>query len=238
MQPIESVLDVGCNAGARLKWCRARSPKARLAGVEINEKAILDAKAAVPDAEIHRAGGEAIPFPDNSFQYATCEEVLEHMPAELRAPAFREIWRVLRPGGRLILTTPHAGWFAWLDSNNIRFRIPRLYRWVVGQGGRDANYAAMGRQVEWHYHFSKRELEELAGDGWRWVAVHRGGLFVFPLMGILSWPFYRRNMHGHWILNFLNRVAGWDYKLDFGAASYGICIVLEKQSAASQQTTA
>lgn len=226
--PVTSLLDVGCNAGVWLRDCARHHPSARLAGVEINAAALEQARQAVPSADLHHTGAERLPFPDQSFQYVTCMEVLEHLPGELRPAAFREIWRVLQPGGRFILTVPHAGWFAWLDSNNMRHRLPGLYRWTVGRGMRDANYDAKGREVEWHHHFTLPELMELAGDGWRQVTVQHGGLFIYPLMDWLSWPFYRRGIPDHPLRRLLERVGGWDYSLDFGRASYGVLLVLER----------
>jgi ubiquinone/menaquinone biosynthesis C-methylase UbiE len=136
-----------------------------LACVEINQAALEVARSRVPEAEFYACGAEHLPFRDGSFDYVTCVEVLEHLPAGLRPGALREMRRVLRPGGRLILTVPHAGWFAWLDSNNMRHRLPALYRRLVGRGNRDAAYAAVGREVEWHHHFTVPELERLAGGG-------------------------------------------------------------------------
>jgi ubiquinone/menaquinone biosynthesis C-methylase UbiE len=173
--PVESLLDVGCNIGAWLRDCSALYPSARLAGVEINRSAIDTAGANVPRAEFHVSGAEHLPFPDCSFDYVTCTEVIEHLPTDLRRRAFREMRRVLRPSGRLILTVPHAGWFAWLDSNNTRLRLPRLYRRVIGRGMRDATYDEIRRPVTWHYHFTVTELMELAGEGWPTIGLERGG---------------------------------------------------------------
>lgn len=227
-QPVGALLDVGCNVGAWLGECAQRYPSARLAGVEINEPALAVARKNVPTAELHHAGAEKLPFPEESFDCVTCVEVLEHLPVELRAAAFREMHRVLRPGGRLILTVPHAGWFAWLDSNNVRLRLPGLYRWLVRKGRRDTSYASAGREVEWHHHFTVAELMELAGGGWRTVAVRHGGLFVYPLMDWLSWPFYRLAWDRHPVRRMFERIAGWDYRLDFRAASYGVLVALER----------
>jgi SAM-dependent methyltransferase len=227
-EPVSSLLDVGCNAGVWLRDCARRYPGARLAGVEINEPAIEKARQLVPTAELHRTGAEKIPFPDRTFQYVTCVEVLEHLPAELRGQAFQEMRRVLQPGGRLIMTVPHRGWFDWLDSNNVRYRLPGLYRFFLRGGGRDASYAKMGRQVEWHQHFTQDELLKLAGAGWKLIAVRHGGLFIYPVMDWLSWPFYRLGRPHNPLRQLFERIAGWDYSLDFGRASYGILIVLER----------
>ena len=49
---------------------------------------------------------EALPYPDASFDLVTCTEVIEHL--EHYRAALREMARVLRPGGVLILTTPNV----------------------------------------------------------------------------------------------------------------------------------
>lgn len=45
-----------------------------------------------------------IPEPDNSFDAVLCTEVLEHVPNPV--PALRELCRLVKPGGKLILTAP------------------------------------------------------------------------------------------------------------------------------------
>jgi len=227
-RPVDSLLDVGCNVGAWLRDCARQLPSARLAGVEINEEALQVARRNVPSAELHHAGAEALPFDDGTFQYVTCVEVLEHLPSHLRASAFQEMWRVLKPGGRLILTVPHAGWFAWADSNNVRLRLPGLYRWLLGRGKRDKSYDLAGKQVEWHHHFTLNELETLAGPAWKTATVRRGGLFLYPLMDWLSWPFYRLECANNPIRKTFERIAGWDYQIDYGVASYGILVAFDR----------
>ena len=225
-----SLLDVGCNIGAWLQDCAQHYPAARLAGIDINESALKMARGKVPTAVLLRSGSEAIPFAARTFDYVTCLEVLEHLPAELRPTAFREMQRVLRPGGKLILTVPHAGWFSSLDPNNMRLRFPRPLGVLAGHGLRDANYYAVKRKVEWHHHFTLEELLALAGNGWRVAAVKRGGLLLYPLMAWLSWPFYRAQRSDHPIRRFFERMAFRDYAIYYGRASYGILIVFERQS--------
>jgi SAM-dependent methyltransferase len=53
-----------------------------------------------------------LPFEDNFFEAVTLLAVVEHLDPALMAKLFREVYRVLKPGGMVILTTPAA----WSDS--------------------------------------------------------------------------------------------------------------------------
>jgi len=227
-QSLRTLLDVGCNVGALLHDCSKRFPDAKLSGVEINETALAQAKQDFPQIDFQHAGAEKLPFADESFQYVTCCEVLEHVAPDLRMSSFCEMRRVLELGGYLILTVPHAGWFAWLDSNNFRHRFPRIYAKLIGKGNRDENYKRKGRMVEWHYHFTIAELEKLMGQGWRKVTISRGGLVLCPLMDCFSWPFYRWGKSSHFLRILFEKISNWESNIDFGTPSYRILIVLEK----------
>lgn len=63
--------------------------------------------------------GARLPFPDGTFDSVFAIEVMEHVPEE-RA-LIEEMFRVLRPGGRLLLTTP---------SSSIRVFPPFMQGWV------------------------------------------------------------------------------------------------------------
>jgi SAM-dependent methyltransferase len=220
----KSILDVGCNVGAWLSDLRREWPNARLAGVEPSADMLAIARPRLPGVELQVAGAEALPFPDQSFDVLTCIEVIEHVPAQLRRQAFREMHRVLVPGGRLILTVPHAGWFAFLDSNNVRFRLPTLYRLAIGRGMRDGH----GPSIEWHHHFRVDELRELMGNHFRVIHVRYGSLLVAPVVDWLSWPFYRAGKPNHWLRRALERAAEWDTARDYGPASSRVMLVLER----------
>ncbi|MET0371676.1 MAG: methyltransferase domain-containing protein [Sphingobium sp.] len=51
---------------------------------------------------------DRFPYPDASFDLVLCCEIIEHLTHD-PLPALREIKRVLKPGGRLVLTTPNVG---------------------------------------------------------------------------------------------------------------------------------
>lgn len=59
---------------------------------------------------------EALPFDDSSFDRVVSAEMLEHLPPETRQVALREMVRVLRPGGRLIVTFPSGATATRLDT--------------------------------------------------------------------------------------------------------------------------
>jgi SAM-dependent methyltransferase len=226
---VSSLLDVGCNVGELLVDILEQHPGVEVVGVEVNEGAIEQAVARHPHLDVRHAGAEALPFPDESFDCVTCIEVLEHLPAPLRPRALREMHRVLRPGGRLVLRVPHAGLFRWLDPNNFRFHFPRAYRRAIGPGRRDSGYTRGSEDVVWHQHFTEEELLELAGNDWDVEGVRRGALLVFPLVDIVSWPFYRLGRVEHPIFRMLLRIKKLDLSVDYGAASYDILIVLRRQ---------
>ena len=225
-----SLLDVGCHGGAFLSHCHQLFPDLQVAGVEIDPAALHRAHQALPGALLHQAGAQKLPFEDTHFDCLTCIEVLEHIPAEDRPAALAEFRRVLRPGGRLVLRTPHAGAFAFLDPHNLRFRFPRLYRKFVGRGSRDNGYDEWTHGVVWHRHFSKRELLELAGETWQVEAIRRGGLLLAPLMEVARWPFYRKGLIKHPLCRGLDRLFDFDLGCPYGPAAYDILLVLKKLS--------
>ena len=61
-----------------------------------------------PNFEMVLHDGMTIPLPDGSYDVAFSYQVLEHLHPEDVPLHLREIFRVLRPGGAYVLSTPHA----------------------------------------------------------------------------------------------------------------------------------
>jgi SAM-dependent methyltransferase len=61
-----------------------------------------------PRLDFEVADGRALPYEDASFDHAYSISVLEHVADEGDARALRELARVVRPGGRIVLTLPYA----------------------------------------------------------------------------------------------------------------------------------
>jgi SAM-dependent methyltransferase len=221
-----SILDVGCNVGELLAHLRELTP-ATLAGCDVNAAAVEVARRNVPGADLRVCGASSLPWPDAAFDCVTCIETLEHVPPDEWVASLREMRRVLAPRGRLVLRTPHAGLFGWMDSNNLRFRLPTLYRRVIGRGRRDVGYADGSAGVHWHHHFTRDELLRVAGPGWEVEATWYGGLALFPITDYLLWPFYRFQLGGR-LRRWIAHVQAIDYEVNYGPLSYGILLALRR----------
>jgi ubiquinone/menaquinone biosynthesis C-methylase UbiE len=76
-----------------------------------------------PLLERVQASADDMPFPDASFDAVISLEMLEHVAPELREASLREMLRVLRPGGRLVVSFPADATAARLDGwLNTRYR--------------------------------------------------------------------------------------------------------------------
>jgi SAM-dependent methyltransferase len=86
-----------------------------------------------------------LPFEDGEFDAVFCISVIEHLPWESIPLALLQLRRVLRPGGRLLLTTDYcrgATEEMWYEGPGERFRVdwsvfdePRLRRFILEAEG-------------------------------------------------------------------------------------------------------
>lgn len=126
------VLDFGCGNGDVVADLRRHGRDAT--GIELDEPRIR--KALKPESAPHVAlypGGAPLPFDAESFDWIVSTEVIEHVPDIARYVP--ELHRVLRPGGRVLVTTPDitsipssfpANCVPWhlLESTHVNFFTP------------------------------------------------------------------------------------------------------------------
>jgi SAM-dependent methyltransferase len=103
--PATVVLDLGCNDGYGTLTLASRA--ARAIGVDVSQAAIDTARKLRQrdNIEFRLIDGAALPFSDEMFDLVSSFQVIEHV-VEVR-PYLEEIKRVLKPGGKVLFTTPN-----------------------------------------------------------------------------------------------------------------------------------
>ncbi len=105
--PFASLLDIGCGDGRFLREVRRRFARPRLLGIDVSENAVRWARALNPGLEFQTLDLLERRL-DEQFDAVTLLEVVEHVSPERLPDVLRAAAAHLRPGGRLVLTTPHT----------------------------------------------------------------------------------------------------------------------------------
>ncbi len=106
VRPGDRALDIGCGPGKLVRALGAATgPTGAAVGVDPSATAVAD-NSERDRAAHHRyvvGPAQSLPLPDAEFDVVTCTFVMHHIPESQREAAIAEMWRVLRPGGRLLL---------------------------------------------------------------------------------------------------------------------------------------
>jgi cyclopropane fatty-acyl-phospholipid synthase-like methyltransferase len=110
----KDILDIGCGYGWFENFCIENNCKSIL-GIEITDEDLKTIRNNIQHEKLSTSIGSAIDIPskENSVDVATAWEVIEHIPFGTEDKMFKEVNRVLKPGGVFYLSTP----FASLPSN-------------------------------------------------------------------------------------------------------------------------
>lgn len=214
------LLDLGCDRGDITILLTKKAKE--VIGIDSNEDAIKAARNHKSTATFMVAKGERLPFPDKYFDVVLMSEVIEHVENEKET--ISEVHRILKKNGKLILSTPHKGTFRFIDSFNMKFYFPRLYKLWKGKQYNKKTYEIQ----PWHRHYSLNDLEKLL-KGFTITRVHRGGFLIYPLHWVVG------DMLGdvfgskaNWIRNKMSVIADKEFQKDFKQRGASIAIIAKK----------
>lgn len=102
-----TVLDIGCGTGVLLALGKQRYPHTRFIGIDPDTQALSIAKNRFAknnlEVELVQAFAESIPLPDSSIDRVVSSLVFHHLPDEIKCKAIQEIYRILKPGGKVVI---------------------------------------------------------------------------------------------------------------------------------------
>ncbi|MDX9974240.1 MAG: methyltransferase domain-containing protein [FCB group bacterium] len=132
------VLDVGCGTGLLTVQIAESAPGCTAEGIDASGPMITVArrKRTRPNCTFKQALAEELPYPDKHFDIVTSALFLHHVDRELKGRCLREIRRVLKPGGRLVIADMDKPYtvMGWLLSYGawILFRQPEIKENIDG----------------------------------------------------------------------------------------------------------
>lgn len=115
----DNILDVGCGDGYYLHLLSKLGIKLKLTGTDFDPNALASAKRNLKGKNIKLFQADLmkkLPFENSSFDKVVMSEVTEHLPNDVKG--LKEIKRILRPGGVLVLTVPNANYPILWDPVN------------------------------------------------------------------------------------------------------------------------
>ena len=119
LQPGSRLLDAGC--GRYLRFCREFAATADVVGIDLERTFETDNQN--PPFAVRGDVG-SLPFPDEHFDVVISRSVVEHLEDPRRV--FREFFRVLRPGGKVVIITPNKYDYVSVIAAITPYRLHRL----------------------------------------------------------------------------------------------------------------
>ncbi|WP_204102582.1 MULTISPECIES: class I SAM-dependent methyltransferase [Spirulina sp. CCY15215] len=246
---LETFLDAGCAWGYGTRFFREKSQK--IYALEPDATFIAIAKYRYNDIEFIQSPLEKTPFASEFFDAIITCDTLEHVQDEVLC--LSEIFRILKPEGILVITTPHRGLFGFLDPENaipyVEYFVRRYLGWLF-QFAYWFRKGKISEQIEWkkpvydrnntHRHYTKEDLLEFldrseAKGKYEVIEVFRSGLFLGAFVHNLEFYitlFFKetiiKKVANFLIIKPLKWLAEIDYWIPYSIFSYNIALKIFK----------
>lgn len=160
----QTILDAGCGNGILYEYLAQKSIK--YFGIDQSKKLLAIARRRAKNWQTNpknkikasrrfiKASLTHLPFKNNTFDWVFAFAILHHLPGPYQEKAVVEMYRVLKPGGRVAVSV----WNLYSDYAKEKFKIAEQMKkdltipWLATAGRRIKRYI---------YRFDKKELEEL-----------------------------------------------------------------------------
>lgn len=158
---VDNLLDAGCGNGRGLMHAYKRGAR-KLAGIDLSNKMIAEAKKNMPEADLHNGSiDEMKMWDDNSFSHLMSIEALYYLPNPLNG--LKEMRRVLRPGGKIAVAIDYyqenKGTHTWQDAIQLELVLLSSDDWVALFHDAGFNDVTASRIIRNEHVRTKQEFE-------------------------------------------------------------------------------
>jgi len=236
---IENLLDGGCSYGYGTKYLAQKSENTY--GIDVNPIHISVAGKRYKHINFRQGVLENTDFNSEFFDAIVLNDVLEHTNDKVKT--LNEMYRILKPGGMIIISTPHKGLFAFLDPYNYGFNIRKYMPWfykglfkfirLIKEGKIPEKYNPEHAQK--HEHYTLKDYYTLLNSSgfnghFEVKKIFRSGLLIevleMNLESILN-IFLPQKLSRKLLtpLSFLSEI---DYWIPYGIFAYNIAVKIKK----------
>lgn len=163
----DRVVDVGCRDGINAAFFKASCGVARMHGVDIADAPLVQARARGIETARWISGETPFPAEDGTFDAVVAMDVIEHLYDT--EEFVRELARVTRAGGTLLITTPNLAWW----RSRLRLLLGKTPEGAPGVSvdialdrSIDLKHLRLGVASEWINLFEKTGLKVEATAGY------------------------------------------------------------------------